>query len=56
MNRNDRAAALMRLKILNAKRTGTFINHNVVFVMWEDGQERAVHLPHMKYFRWLSQQ
>lgn len=56
MNRNDRANALMRLKINNAKKTNTFINRNVVFVMYEDGQERNVHLPYMKYFKFLSQQ
>lgn len=56
MSRADRAAALMRLEINNAKKTDTFINRNVVFVIWEDGQERIVHLPYMKYFKFLSQQ
>lgn len=56
MSRKDRTAALKRLEIMNAKKADTFINRNVVFVMWEDGQERHVHLPHMKYFHFLSQQ
>lgn len=58
MSRADRAAALMRLEILNAKKADTFINRDVVFVtQWEDDQaEKALHLPHMKYFHFLSQQ
>ena len=56
MSRADRAAALMRLEINNAKKNDTFINRATSFVLWEDGKERIVHLPHMKYFRWISQQ
>jgi len=56
MSRADREAALMRLEINNAKKTDTFINREAVFVLWEDGKERHVHLPHMKYFIFLSNQ
>lgn len=43
----------MRQAILKAKREDTFINRAVAFVL-EDG--RLIHLPHMKYFRWICQQ
>jgi hypothetical protein len=25
-------------------------------VIWEDGQERVIHLPYMKYFSWICRQ
>lgn len=50
MSREDMA---MRVAIIKAKQSDTFINREVVFVL-EDGRE--IHLPHMKYFRWICQQ
>ncbi len=50
MSREDMA---MRVEILKAKQADTFINREVIYVL-EDG--RCIHLPHMKYFKWICQQ
>lgn len=56
MSRAEAAAAKMRHEIRKAKESDTFINRSVTFVLYEDGAERFVHLPHMKYFVFLSGQ